>query len=122
MQSTTSFLFEMFLRNPFVIVYLIAIYLSSSKLMEKSEQAAKLVIAGCIVNILVSYGSQYLFQFIMESDLTDSYGREKVMMVYSLTSMILHSIGFFLILAAAFVDRGEGMNKHDPYANQSVFS
>ena len=120
MESKYSFLLEIFLRNPFIIVYLIAIYLAATKLMEKSEQAAKLIIAGCVVNILVSYGSQYLFHYLLESELTDSFGQQKVMMIYSLASTILHAVGFFLILAAAFVDR-DG-KAQDPYGNQSVFS
>ena len=122
MESKYSFLLEIFLRNPFIIVYLIAIYLAATKLMGKSEQAAKLIIAGCVVNILVSYGSQYLFHYLLESEWTDSFGQQKVMMIYSLASTILHAVGFFLILAAAFVDRDGDSNRSDPYANQSVFS
>jgi len=88
--------------------------------MEKSVKAAKLVIAGCVVHIVVSYGSQYLVTFLFESGVTDQFGQSKVMLIYSLCSAALHALGFFLILAGVFADRD--VQSNDPYANQSVFS
>jgi len=118
--SSSKLILEILFSNPFIIVYLISIYLASTILKQKSDKAAQYVIVGCILGIIISSGRQYLYLNIYESGLVEMYGEEIVMQVYRLGSTLLSSVSFFIILAAAFVDRDNKNN--DPYANQSVFS